>query len=427
MVKQIVFFALSVCLLLVACKKEKGQEPKPDDRGDKTYAMVSLVQLSGKSTYAAEATPEETVVKSAVLFVFDGNQKLEKRVDFTDPAVPQLVEVTTGYHYFYAVVNIPALRLQELVEDVTSIAVFEKYLLGKFTTLETLTDPIKGFWMANVVRPGAVNLVEASASDAPAKNNVSIQIGRIVSKITIESAVPDDFVVGTLTNVFYKVMAIPNSTHLIPYYDRGILKSCYHDAQFDSRNYFNSPTGYQVADGTNWDYCLENSSEVPLKGSATHVIIKGTFTPPQSKWRKAIGSLVGSAPAPGTSFWRVARYEATPGASPIAGWEPDYYNADPVVTALFDSQHYQSFKYENGISYYVLRITRTDLPFSDPARYTIQRNSYYEIKVESIQGAGFPGESDVTLSPEESLISTAPLQANIRVLDWTHFQLSEGI
>lgn len=416
---------------LASCSKDANEGLVPDTKGEKTFATITLSQAAVTKAASEAPTTQEGAVKSATLYIFNSTQQLEKIVTFDADTKTKVIEVTTGVHYFYAAVNIPAGNLTGIAENSTTIAAFEKKLMGTFSNINDLTSATTGFWMTNVSKAPAVTLVVATETEATNgdKNDITISVGRAVAKVNVEFA-PLSQPAGKLSSVEYKSAGIANAMYLMPNYEGGILKTPYYAESWEAGKYFMSDKGYQAANGTpaNADYVMENSHAQPQQGSATYVVISGVFTPDQSCWRNgADGTLVGTPATTGSDFWRIANHEGDPATTNIIGWEPDYYSSDPT-SRMTDAAKQSVVKYTAGKTYYAIWLAKSDIPTSDPARFTVKRNSYYYVTINSVVGAGSNAEEGVITEPTDPIVTTPTwIKATIQVLDWTVINQNVGI
>lgn len=417
-------------IVLAGCTTGEDEGTQGTVNGEKTYAIISLTQNSSPQTYAAVAAPtdQEKVVKSVTLFVFNSTLILEKIVVFDDPAQPQLAEMTTGMHYFYAAVNIPSAKLTGIAANSTTMVGFEKKLMGTFNDVAPLTDQVNGFWMTNVNRPSGINLVVATQAQAPTLNNIVIEVGRAAVKVAVEFA-PETQNDGLLSNVDFKLSAIPNDMYLMPFTNLNVLQPPYWSAGYVAANYFRA-AGYTAATTAAtpaWAYCIENANQNPQQGTATYAIVHGVFTPDASVWLDGTtGAFIGTSATPGDDFWRIANYDGTPGPNAkILSWEDGYFNSEPAAFVVKANQG--AVKYTGGNTYYPIWLTNYSIAAGNAGRYTAKRNSYYYITINSVSGAGYNTEDGVIPDPYAPVTAPTWINANIVVLDWTVIEQPTGI
>ncbi|MCD7936264.1 MAG: fimbria major subunit, partial [Tannerellaceae bacterium] len=93
----------------------------------------------------------------------------------------------------------------------------------------------------------------------------------------------------------------------------------------------------------------------------------------------------------------------------------DYATAEGwPVTLLVD-------KYEKGICYYRLPLYNNNTN-AELAPYTVKRNTYYMIDIESVMDAGYTDEDKggggEPVDPEEPLEAQSEIKVSIKVEDW---------
>ena len=87
------------------------------------------------------------------------------------------------------------------------------------------------------------------------------------------------------------------------------------------------------------------------------------------------------------------------------------YDTTPVETIKF-------LQYENGTTYYRINIQDNTYPENNNLYYSVTRNNFYNVNIQSISGLGYPSEGDVTVEPETPISQTTYMQAHITVEPW---------
>lgn len=78
-------------------------------------------------------------------------------------------------------------------------------------------------------------------------------------------------------------------------------------------------------------------------------------------------------------------------------------------------------QYEQGICYYRVNIqdnTGGQTESGTPLFYSVMRNRFYNVKIKSISGLGYPNEGDVTVSPNDPVNQKTYLQAHLQIEPW---------
>lgn len=405
--------------------------PEPEKPGVNTKVKISLTQGAGltKRTKAPagieQPTTEEMEIGIVTIYVFNGGGVLEKIVPVTlgGSDMSEVIEATTGPHFFYAVVN-GEYMMPDVYEGITTRSTFEQLdiqLFGVEDITTSISDGGDGFLMSSIGSPEPIELEVATEDEANSgiKNHIKIPVGRAAAKVNLKmNASAANQIGGLLTDVVYKVKVMPNTSHIVPYYQEGIFKASFH---FDDYDPFNYMENWSYVPEEEPSYSVENSSWTPLKGNINYLVIKGIFTPDVNVWKNADGSPVGSQPAKGTSFWRIANMHAD--GYPDT-FEPDYYAASPTISLQPDQQ---IIAYPGGECYYPFWVFDKSAAIGDPARYNMERNKYYYVSVISVNGAGVPNEDEVVPDPLSPLLESTWLKTEIEIKDWTVIDVEGGI
>lgn len=243
--KQILAGALALMMALSSCTKENGTEGSGGDSGQEvveglsTYASISISQSARPGTYAggAEAEKKEGIINKATVFVVSADGIVRDKIDITTTAT-QAFQTTTGKKYLYALVNVPDKLLEDIEEGKTKWEAVQTTMqaLTKYQAFEILIgganpdDPTTGFWMSNFygvegVQP--VVVVEASEAEVNStdvqtrKNNFTINVGRMVAKVTPQITVNTANCGGGLSNMQYRMRQYPKYIYLFQQYQAG--------------------------------------------------------------------------------------------------------------------------------------------------------------------------------------------------------------
>jgi len=415
--------------------------------GNSTVAKITLMQKSNATRDADAkpgATPEESEIKTATLYVFNSEKKLVKQVNFPKGADTQTVELTTGTHYFYALVNspkVPAIAANTPLEAATVQAVNEMNL----ASLEEINGTEFGFLMSSLGEPVRIDLVEAVESQAGTKNPVVLPVGRAMAKVNakFEIADPetDQPITGALSQVQYQGANNPKAMYQLPNYVGGQLQTPYFkDASVVTNKYFpklvddfTMTDGWVDADGVeaNAIYMIENSNQVPKEGNSSFILLKGLFTPKAEYcYDGQTGAPLGQGIPAGTTFW--CAFTAEDPDFPVH--KRRFYNQQPtasvleeLTTLLDDGYNYTlSVEYNNGITYYPFFL-RNDAATNDIAKHTTARNSYYGVTITSVNNLGANTPFGVIPNPETPLGVIAWVEGTIEVLPWNVINQSGSI
>lgn len=391
--KQILAGALALMMALSSCTKENGTEGSGGDSGENvveglsTYASISISQSARPGTYATnDGTAAEGAIKKAtVVVVSDGI--IRNRINITTTAT-QAFQTTTGKKYLYALVNVPDEFLKEIEENKTWAEVWDTLQeLQTYAGFEMLiggTNPdaatATGFWMSNFygvegVQP--VVVVEATkeqvnaANDKDKKNNFTINVGRMVAKVSPTIATLEAACKGTLEGQKYRMRQYPKRFYhfqqyqadaaapggfldqvITPYYSAEWVKNDDQDQQnkewdpktndkvTTARDYFEDVKNTGTADNPVYEpdfktltldangdeskaastYVTENTTEVgakkKIRNKGTYLSIKATFDLTNSTGKVFLTAEGkedpnGNTYTKGTTFYRIAHYTAS--------------------------------------------------------------------------------------------------------------------
>ena len=379
-------------MALSSCTKENGTEGSGGDSGQEvveglsTYASISISQSARPGTYATnDGTAAEGAIKKAtVVVVSDGI--IRNRINITTTAT-QAFQTTTGKKYLYALVNVPDLFLEEIKEGETWAEVWDTLQeLQTYEAFEMLiggTNPdaatATGFWMSNFygvegVQP--VVVVEATkeqvnSTSADKKNNFTINVGRMVAKVSPTIATLEAACKGTLENQQYRMRQYPKRFYhfqqyqadaaapggfldqvITPYYSAEWVKNDDQDQQnkewdpktndkvTTARDYFEDVKNTGTADNPVYEpdfktltldangdeskaastYVTENTTEVgakkKIRNKGTYLSIKATFDLTNSTGKVFLTAEGkedpnGNTYTKGTTFYRIAHYTAS--------------------------------------------------------------------------------------------------------------------
>lgn len=514
--------ALAAAMLFSACNKDMdvpaGSTGGGQDvvEGIPTYAKVEITQRASSGTYAgagdyvqgeSAASEDEKGITTAYVLIFSNGyleclEPLAKDGETFSATFP----ITTGRKQCFAVANIPngvgsiiekiekniaannqnALSLKSIREELLAIDA-----IGTATTKDN-------FYMGNVYPLGQtderVDIIEEATEDEVTtnmdpKNNITIYIGRMVSKVTPTfTATTDTQIGGTLTAQKYRVRNNPKRFYLFPVYvqeegkEEGtkvdVLSSPYYSiSQYDWTqpldqypttltlgSFFSNDHTAETDDNSQFmdfgtaSYLTENSPKTPLRRKATMLSICGKWSPDNDQIldKDGVATNAGLTTGDGT-FCRVQIIGAAEDANKglILGYLPGVYDvAEPGTIAVAWKEtigdedtpdnkisltggngtgtldgaavEYKAVKYAEGICYYGYWMKQTIVGATVAQQYAIKRNNHYNVKITSVDGPGDPTEDDVLNKPEE-IEADSYMKAIIEVLNWNVVGMEGGI
>lgn len=414
--------------------------------GKATVAKITLTQ-QGSSTRAVTQTPTdaEKEIKTAALYIFNANKTFVKKEDFVVTPLPTntataTVELTTGTHYFYALVNYPGTTPDFPVNTTLAAATAHTNNLIALADMSTITTGTTGFLMSSIGEPVAKDLIESTEATAGANNPVVLKVGRAMAKLATNftaAAASEQPITGTLGSVKYQGANNPKAMFALPNYVVGQLQAPYFaDVTVDQSKYFPTlpndltpMTGWVDADGDEDKavYVAENSNQTPKEGNSTFVLLKGVFSPKADYCYDKDYNKLSSAIATGNSFWCATTDDGSVVHKKV------FFDAVPTTTALEDltadlndgNVYTKTIEYKNGESYYPFFLQDV-MQANRVAKFTTARNNYYGVTITSVNdlGSNTPGG---VIKPETPLGAEAWVHGTIDILNWTVIEQSGGI
>ena len=133
----------------------------------------------------------------------------------------------------------------------------------------------------------------------------------------------------------------------------------------------------------------------------------------------------GSKPATLTdnNFWRVA----IKSDGVITGYKPGCYNAVPAADQVGAGN--EAVKYTGGKCYYAIFVQDKNAGSDQELalRYTIKRNTLFDVVISSISGPGSNTPGGVIPDPTKPVETVVQMDVTISVANWTVANLSAGI
>lgn len=441
--KSIIAGMLSTMLLAVGCNKEDGGNRVTPEAGVKTYASFS-VSLLNQSTRAASNDPnavtEETKISHLYIYIFNGGvleTKGQITLDVNNKGTTALA-TTTGTKTIYAVPNYNAKgAIGSLQSD------FEKQLIAATDIAEE-----NGFFMAGKTE---ATLIERTEADAKQDGNlIKISVARGAAKVQMQfgTNVPVKPVVNaTVADAKFTLAQQNSQTYLAKLVD-GVSPKGKKAEQLDDDNdgtydhlmklpttddelkWIDAGTTYQntYADSK---YLAENVNEAPTTGNTSYVLVSLQVTPRTKA--DDTGAVIATPLTPGTTFYVLAKKEATSGKITFATKEDKilYFEQNADATTYKGTQvnldDYEVLEYTNGISYYRLNIRdirETDLT----KKYAVNRNHYYKVNITEISNLGFnTAAGTIPTDPTTPLETQTFISADITIEAWTVVDMNEPL
>lgn len=443
-IKSILAAALAA-LTFAACSSSNDDEFVENivPNGEETTVTVSLTTAfdATRAPSGTEApTADEEAVKSATLYVFNATKELElvEPLTVTSGVAEKTLKITTGTHYFYAVVN-----PQSVTPTHTTAANKGNYMEDIIKSIMTVTDVTSlysagaGYMMTNVDGPVAKNIVTATEAEAPTKNPVILKVGRVLAKVNLQKSLtlrqPST---GELTNIEYLVANNPKQVYMLPFFDGDYLKTpFFNTATVNTANYFpaipaitepaSNLTGFKAINNngikTNYFYATENSNLERKAGNSTRIMVKGKFVPKANSPEGNYTFDKDGNPAPLDASGTFYRLRSKADASV---WVDKIYKESVVggtEATEYPLASYDVIEYTNGICYYDLYL-KDNAETDEVKSYTVPRNSYWNVTLTHISGIG-RSHPDGEVDPP----TIAFIHGSITVLPWARYDMNGSI
>jgi hypothetical protein len=431
--RKILFTVLTATVLFASCSKDDtvndgGIVPN----GEITTARIMLTQNASNNVNSRATAPaegDEGAIKSADLYVFNATKVLESIVTMevtATNAANKVFQLTTGSHYFYAAINVPAGKKPSIAIGEAMDVVIKKIITVAKT--DELYPNATGFMMTNVDHPKAETIEKASKTDVESnlKNNVTIKVGRAMMKASLkyDAAAVSQPASGKLSLVTFLLANNPKELHFLPFFNSaGQLESPFFTkATPNSANYFpllgidETNLSFVETDGAKADYGMENSNAIPKQGNATFALIRGKFVP-TTVFNKNGGSAQLSTSG---DFWRIKDDKDN--------FSTRFYSEDPTKGSDSDAKIYTTaVKYTGGICYYPFYLADNQVTSNIALKYTVPRNSYWKITITSVDGPGANTPEGVVEDPNSPLVEETYVKGIVEVLPWTVYEQNGGI
>lgn len=106
---------------------------------------------------------------------------------------------------------------------------------------------------------------------------------------------------------------------------------------------------------------------------------------------------------------------------------PHCYNAAPAAEQVETNQ--KAIQYQGGKCYYAIYLQDKNAGSDQelPLRYTVKRNTLFDVVISSISGPGANDPGGVVPDPTKPVETVVSMEVNITIAPWTIANLSAGI
>jgi hypothetical protein len=405
--------ALALTLGATSCIKnelENGNEAE----GQKTYMTVSFAfpkapQSYAESLYDDNATEEEAAVKTVDVYIytsggiFVSHTSLDVDTDFDGPDDGQnkdhlytaktKIATTTGGKLVYVGINLPSTIATSLANKPVS----ELKTVAQTFTRAQLTTPDDGIPMFSTADTAPASFVPEDDVDADDHNNITVNVKRMVAKVTVErsTSLDVDAVPGTLSDYSFVV----NNFNLKSFMEQGAAPD-FEDPNWDTGSYVstdfvdaNPATDYIAivtagGDATDLEahYASENTSREKNKGELTYVTVRAKFIPTNvtvykndsdpSEDFKTVTSASLNITTP-QIFWSV---------TPSVALGTRFFYTEAIADDYADAKGGEVVEYEDGYCYWNIFLNKNGVGAG--AEWDVVRNDYYRCTITRIAGIG---------------------------------------
>ena len=419
-------------LSFASCETDPAAEKNPADdvvEGIPTTATITLT--NAPSTMATEnGTPPESDFAEATLYVFNNADVLESIVPFSVEDVDAkkvTFQTTTGAKRLFVCANMNDILANFNFKTVTTAATpTEGTKLDAFKkTQAAIADftSITGagkFWMTNLEAQPAQKTVTASG-----ENKFTVTIGRACAKVRLSLGTGVVGSGGTLDNLKFKTKNNPDKMYLMPVYEGANytgkqLLTPYYGATTQG-TYIDGSAQVSFSTEGGISYLTENSNATILAGKASYLEVEGIWTPNVDQILDKDGNP--GAALTNNDFWRVALKSG----GVITGYKPGCYNELPSTGQIGSGN--EAIKYTGGKCYYAIYLQDKNAGSDKelPLRYTVKRNTLFDVVISSISGPGANDPGGVVPDPTKPVETVVSMEVNITIAPWTIANLSAGI
>jgi hypothetical protein len=432
-------------VLFVTCSKE-GHNPKHTPGTLTSMKIVISTPLSGNNmrntTEDENGLIEESDVKSVDVFVYTASGALERRTHLTAEAFTQQVPsgsdnydrwnmasthnipTTTGPKLIYVGVNLPT-AVAESLEDITAAS--DMVVAAQIISREQMIGA--GGFVMFCTQGVERTFVPENDPNAETANSVSVDVERLVAKVTVETSKTFDKsgLPGTLLDELeYTVTKFNTEVFMLQ------ESSAYHkDPNWTAAQYSASATMFDntVADfkailnGADYttitktdyepDYATENTSEMKTKKEVTRAVVRGTFIPSTvtyrdddaSPWQERPNTVTSETPAAERTFYAV---------TPSVASATRFFTDSEQAAAYAEENSTEEAAYTNGYCYWDIFLGKD--PEVETNIWDVLRNDYYKCTITRIinLGRNNPEVPDPDVTPDNN----TSIETTINVLYW---------
>lgn len=475
--------AASLTAVFTGCSSDDEGVSRGNGRGEPVSVNI-VAQGGAVGTYSFSTAPtaEESTLKTATSYIFDGLDKIEREqvllVDGTSASATG-VPLTSGPKTFYIVANAPA----DLTSAIAALGTDydRKSFESALVSISGATDMASsvavspsgngtGYFMT-IPEGGKQQTLNPGLS-----NTVTTKIGRAFAKTNVEFPNTVTYAAGlggTLTEVEYLTRNIKNNSYNQSVYSNEgqQLESFWYDkwtegptpsigsadffyeggtitegGSFPAASHHFVPGNGTVADGTTALYAMENANKRPLHGTATFVNIGGIWkldagTDVYKNDNSLKGQGQGQLNASG-DFYRIVEFDsnpanvATPPTEVIREIGGKYYADKPLEstvtaeTTAFNgtpsglakpavSGNVGVLKYEGGRMYFSVYLTKKGAAPGTPDSEVLQVERNKYYYV-TVRTINRMGSNTAQITnPGKAISTTIAIDATISVADWT--------
>lgn len=424
-------------LSFASCETDPAAEKNPADgvvEGIPTTATITLTNAPSTMADTEEGKPNESKITNATLYVFNNADVLESIVPFEQADVQAskvTFQTTTGAKRLFVCANMNDILAPFDFKTVTTAAnptavtkldAFKKTqaTIANFTSITADNK----FWMTNLEAQPAQETVTANGA-----NKFTVSIGRACAKVKLSLGTGVVGSGGTLNNLKFKTKNNPDKMYLMPVYEGANytgkqLLTPYYGADVKG-TYIDGSAQVSFTTEGGVSYLTENSNATIKAGKASYLEVEGIWKPNQDQIVDANGNPTSTGLTSGT-FWRIAKYDGNPeSGGKIIGYKPYCYNAAPTKVETNE----KAIQYQGGKCYYAIYLQDKNAGSDQelPLRYTVKRNTLFDVVISSISGPGANDPGGVVPDPEKPVETVVSMEVNITIAPWTIANLSAGI
>lgn len=424
-------------LSFASCETDPAAEKNPADdvvEGIPTTATITLTNAPSTMADTEAGEPNESQIDNATLYVFNNADVLESIVPFEQADVQAkkvTFQTTTGAKRLFVCANMNDILAPFNFKTVTTAAnptavtkldAFKKTqaAIANFTSITADNK----FWMTNLEAQPAQETVTANGA-----NKFTVSIGRACAKVRLSLGTGVVGSGGTLNNLKFKTKNNPNTMYLMPVYEGANytgkqLLTPYYGADVKG-TYIDGSAQVSFTTEGGVSYLTENSNATIKAGKASYLEVEGIWTPNQDQIVDENGNHTSTGLTSGT-FWRIAKYDGDPaGGGKIIGYKPYCYNAAPKKIGTNE----KAIQYQDGKCYYAIYLQDKNAGSDQelPLRYTVKRNTLFDVVISSISGPGANDPGGVVPDPDQPVETVVSMEVSISIAPWTVANLSAGI